>query len=183
VTALVNTAEVATQQDRRAIDANSDGQITAAERASYAATTCRAVAAAFQVTVDGTPLSWSTTPGGYEYVPPDVTLPAARLTCSLTAPAALDQPRTVRVENRYRLDRAEWHELTATGDQVHLVDSPLPDHSVSDELRSYPSATLDVRTATLQVAPGAGQSPAVAGTPTAAAGTGCSAPQKVRCAG
>jgi ABC-type nickel/cobalt efflux system permease component RcnA len=172
VTAVVNTAEVATQQDRHAVDTNSDRQITAAERASYAATTCRAVAAAFQVTVDGTPLSWSVTPGGYEYVPPDVTLPAARLTCSLTAPAALDQPRTVRVDNRYRPDRAGWHELTATGHGVHLVDSPLPDHSISDELHNYPSATLDVRTATLHVAPGAGPSPAIAGTPAAAAGTG-----------
>jgi hypothetical protein len=112
-----------------------------------------------------------------------MTLPAARLTCRLSAPAALDRARTVRVDNGYRLDRAGWHELTATGDGVHLVASPLPDHSVSDELRSYPSRTIDVRTATLQVAPGAGPSPAAAGPPDTSTDADCSVPPRLCCGG
>jgi hypothetical protein len=186
VTAVVNTAEVATQQDRRAVDTNSDGRITADERAAYAAITCRAVAAAFQVAVDGTPLSWSVTPGGYEYVAPDVTLPAARLTCGLTAPAALDRPRTVRVDNRYRLDRAGWHELTAIGDGVHdgvhLVDSPLPDGSVSDELRTRaePSTCAPRR---CRSRPAPGRPRLVRAHRPQPPAPGCLAPLRVCCAG
>jgi nickel/cobalt transporter (NicO) family protein len=88
------------------------------------------------------------------------------------APAAFDWPRRVHIDNGYRLDRAGWRELTATGDGVHVLDPSLPEHSVSVELRSYPSGTLDVRIATLQVAPGAGPSPAAAGAPATTAGAG-----------
>jgi hypothetical protein len=174
---------VATQQDRRAVDADGDGQVSATERASYAATTCHALAAAFHVTLDGTPLSCSVTPGGYEYLPPDATLPSARLTCGLTASAALDRTRTLHIDNGYRPDRAGWHELTATGEGVHLVDSPLPDSSVSDELRNCPSRTLDVRTATLQVAPGADPDPATTALPTQTASAGLLATPRLHCAG
>ena len=68
------------------------------------------------------------------------------------------------ITNGYLADRIGWREMTAVGDGVGVVDSPLPARSVSDELRSYPqdllSSVLDVRSATLAVTPGAGTRPA-----------------------
>src|SRR6266508_3259631 len=60
--------------------------------------------------------------------------------------------------------------MTAVGDGVRLVGSPLPARSVSGDLRSYPpdllTSPLDVRSATLRVEPGEGGSvapPAMSG--------------------
>jgi ABC-type nickel/cobalt efflux system permease component RcnA len=170
VTVVVDTAEVPTRQALPAVDTDGDGQASPAERAAYAAATCRAFAAAFHVSLDGTPLSWSVAASGYVYVPPE-SLPTARLTCGLTAAAGLDRARTVQVDNRYLSDRVGWHELTAAGEGVRLVDCPLPATSVSDELRHYPGGTLDVRAASFRVVPGA-----ATGAAAAASGPGGSGP-------
>jgi ABC-type nickel/cobalt efflux system permease component RcnA len=165
VAAVVNTAEVPTLQDKSAVDANSDSDPSEPERAAFAAKACAEFAAQFMVNVGGAPLKWTMTPGTYEYAPGAAGLQTARLTCALSAPATLHQATTVTVENQHRADRVGWHEMTATAEGVHLVDSPLPDKSISDELRAYPpgqgpTSLLDTRTATLRVEPGAGSAPA-----------------------
>lgn len=157
VAAVVNTAEVITRQDRQKVDADQDGVTADAERSRYARTTCAELAAHFDVRVNGSALTWTVTPGAYRYEHGSPGLPSARLTCDFAAPARLTAPSTVTIANRYRTDRTGWHELTATGSGVHLVKSPLPQHSVTDELRAYPPAdalTLDVRAATVRVEPG-----------------------------
>lgn len=158
VTAVQNTAEIVTGQDRQAVDADHDGAVTDAERSRYAGTTCADFAKHFEVQVNGTQLRWTVVPGEYRYEHGSPGLPSARLTCDFAAPARLTVPGTVTVANRYRSDRTGWHELTAVGNGVNLADSPLPQHSVTDELRAYPPSdalTLDVRTATVRVEPGA----------------------------
>jgi nickel/cobalt transporter (NicO) family protein len=156
VSVVIDTAEIPTRQDRSTVDTEHDGQIGDAELAGYAPFACGQVADAFEVRVDGNRLAWTVTPGGYRYGPGNDALPVARLTCTLRAPARLAAPATVTVANHYRADRVGWHEITAAGVGVHLVDSPLPDHTVSDELRAYPAGrTLDVRSVSLRVAPGA----------------------------
>ena len=157
VTAVLNTAELVTGQDRRAVDADHDGPITAAERTGYAPVACASLAADFDVSVDGQRLAWTI---------PDRTSPSTRqhrwpaqrtARCHLEAPARLATPATVVINSHHRADLAGWRELTAAGDDVHLIDSLLPQRSVSDELRAVPPAdalTLDVRTAALQVRPG-----------------------------
>jgi nickel/cobalt exporter len=163
VAAVVNTAEVITRQDRQKVDADHDGATTVAERSRYARTTCAELAARFDVRVNGSSLTWTVTPGAYRYEHGSPGLPSARLTCDFVAPARLAAPSTVTIDNRYRTDRTGWHELTATASGVHLVKPPLPQHSVTDELRAYPPAdalTLDVRAATVRVEPGPGEPPA-----------------------
>jgi hypothetical protein len=164
VTAALNTTEIVTRQDRQTVDADHDGTVTDAERARYSRTACAHLAAEFDVQVNGERLSWTAAPGDYRYEPGAAGLPHARLTCHLAAPARLSAPATVTIANRHRLDQPGWRELTATGDGVRLVDSRLPQHSVSDELRAIPPAdalVLDVRTATVRVEPG----PATTGAP------------------
>jgi nickel/cobalt exporter len=160
VAAVVDAAEIPTMQDRSTADANHDGMIDDAERAAYAASTCRDLASGFTVRAGHNRLTWTVTGPSFEYVPGTTGLPTSRLSCTLTAPAKLGSATTVSVDNAFRSDRVGWREMTAVGDGVRLVDSPLPNHSVSNGLRAYPadllSSQLDVRSATLRVAPGSG---------------------------
>jgi ABC-type nickel/cobalt efflux system permease component RcnA len=176
VAVAVHTAEVVTRQERRAVDADRDGAVTAAERRRYARAACAGLAAGFAVEVDGERLLWAVTPGGYGYERGSPGLPTARLTCDLAAPAGLSAPATVTIANHHRPDDTGYREVTAVGDGVRLLDSRLPQHSVSDQLRAIPPAdayVVNVRTATVRVEPGpAGQvepQPAVAGAPSSTA--------------
>ncbi|NJC70787.1 High-affinity nickel-transporter [Planosporangium thailandense] len=157
VTAVVDTAEIPTLQERADVDANHDGQADEAERAAYAAKTCRELAGGFEVQAAGKRLEWTVTGPAFEYAPGAGGLQTSRLTCTLTGPAKLGAGAGVTVTNRWRTDRVGWREMTAVGDGVRLVDSPLPARSVSDQLRSYPadllSSRLDVRTASLRTQP------------------------------
>jgi ABC-type nickel/cobalt efflux system permease component RcnA len=168
VTAVLNTAELVTRQDRRTADADHDGTITATEQTGYAAVACASLAADFKVSVDGRRLAWTVPDSIYAYEHGTGGLPSARLTCHLEAPADLAAPATVAITNEHRADLPGWRELTAVGQGVHVIDSLLPQRSVSDELRAIPPAdalTLDVRNATIRVAPGDAPGAAAAPTP------------------
>jgi len=81
--------------------------------------------------------------------------------------AALPQPptggqRTIAYHDTNFADRLGWHEIVVdTGPGVVLRESTVPSRSISDELRTYPadllSSPLDVRSATVSVAPGSNQ--------------------------
>ncbi len=160
VSAVVDAAEIPTLQERPSVDANHDGMVDDAERAAHARAACRELAGAFEARVGRDRLTWTVGAPAFAYVAGSTGLQTSRLTCSLTAPARLGSATAVAVTNRFRADRVGWREMTAVGDGVRLVDSPLPGHSVSEELRAYPadllSSALDVRTATLRTQPGTG---------------------------
>ena len=163
VTAVLNTAEIVTTQDRRTVDADRDGTVSAGERSRHAGRTCAAMAADLHVRVNDDKLRWTVVPGEYRYEHGAAGLPSARLTCELTAPARLGAPAAVTVDNRYELGRAGWHEMTARGEGVHPAAPVLPPASLSDELRAYPPVedlTVDVRRATLRIVPGPATVPA-----------------------
>jgi ABC-type nickel/cobalt efflux system permease component RcnA len=170
VVAVVSTAELPTVQDRKSIDADHDGRVSDPERARHATSACAEMGDRFDVEVAGTRLDWTVTPGGYGYEDGAAGLATARLTCTLQAPADLTTTRTITVVNRYRDDRVGWHELTAAGSGVSLVDPAIPARSISDQLRTYPTSLdtpaglLDVRTATLTTRPGTDPAPAAAAT-------------------
>lgn len=121
---------------------------------------CSPVASAISLTVDGGPLVWTVTASEFGYDEGSAGLRTSRLTCALEAPATLDRPAEVTVSNTYAADRIGWREMTAVGEGVRIVGSPLPTTSISDELRAYPADPLasapDVRSATLRVEPGDG---------------------------
>jgi len=158
--AVVDIAEIPTLQDRSDVDVDADGSASDTERSSYAATTCADLAAGVDARAGGQRLVWTVERSEFASFPGTGGLEVSRLGCSLTAPAALDAPTEVRVDNRYLADRVGWREMTATGVGLRLVDSSVPSRSVSEGLRSYPedllSSALDVRSATIRVEPGAG---------------------------
>jgi nickel/cobalt exporter len=133
--------------------------------------TCASLASAIALTVDGQRLAWTVDGSDFQYVDGAAGLRTSRLTCALGASAALDGAVEVTVANSYAADRIGWREMTAVGEGVRIVDSPLPTTSISDELRTYPADPLasapDVRSATLKVEPGDGtaEAGAAAGRP------------------
>ena len=157
-TAAVDFAEIPTLQDRPAVDTSGDGTVSDDERSSYAAATCRQFASAVS-----RPSAVRAFPSHSRFFVLCVRfrrrrVGGVRLGCALTAPASLGSATALSVTNGYLADRVGWREMTAVGDGVGLVDSPLPTTSVSNELRNYPpdllASSLDVRSATLKVTPG-----------------------------
>jgi nickel/cobalt exporter len=161
-TAVVDWAEIPTTQLAPGVDADGDNRTTPSERAAYAARRCAEVASALELTVDGTPLAFRPERTTYEFRPGVAGLRTARLSCHLVADARLDGGGTVVFRDKFEPDRVGWREITATAEGVHLQRSPVPERSISDQLRRYPddllTSPLDVREATLSVGRGPGPS-------------------------
>ncbi len=159
-TVAVDFAEIPTLQDRAVVDADSDGTVSDGERAAYASTTCTEFAGAVDARVNADRLMWTVASPSLVYSPGAGGLEVSRLACGLTASAALSAETSLAVSNAYLADRIGWREITAIGDGVGLVDSPVPTTSVSHELRDYPqdllASPLDVRSVALRVTPGPG---------------------------
>lgn len=158
--AVVDVAEIPTLQDKPLADTNGDGVISATEASAFAARQCGQVIGGLSATVDGAPLRWRVRTAMVQYPAGQAGLPTTRLTCELSAAAQLDRATTLSFSDGYRADRVGWHEITAVGVGVRLLDSPVPATSVSDELRRYPtdllSSPLGVRGVTLRTEPGSG---------------------------
>jgi nickel/cobalt exporter len=147
VAATVDLAELPTVQEKEALQGDGGAAL------------CAEFARDFAVTVDGTRLAWTVGAPELAFLPGAAGLQTSRISCALTSAVELSTDSAV-VHNGFRADRVGWRELTATAGGVHLVDSPLPAQSVSGGLTAYPedllSSPLNVRDATLAVAPGDG---------------------------
>jgi len=163
VLAVVDAAEIPTAQQRHSVDTNHDGTLDDAERSAFATSTCAKVAAHESLAVNGKAASLMVQVSSYTLRAGAAGLHISRLECRLHAPvASITRNAQLTFADTYDSGRIGWREITATGVGVHLVNSPVPATSVSDQLRHYPndllSAPLDVRTVNIDVAPGAGRS-------------------------
>lgn len=166
-TAVVDWAEIPTTQLAADVDADGDARATPAERARYAVRRCAELAGALDLTVDGTPSAFRSERSSFDYRPGVAGLRTARLTCRLVSDARLDRGGTVVFRDGFEPERVGWREITATAEGVHLQRSPVPERSVSNQLRQYPddllASPLDMREATLTVRPGPGRSTTIPG--------------------
>jgi nickel/cobalt transporter (NicO) family protein len=162
ILSIVDAAEIPTAQLKGAVDTNHDGVVVTEERAAYAAHTCTALRADLSLAVGASPVPIHGGAASFVLEPGAAGLETARLVCRSTADTDLGSAATVRFSDDYLADRVGWHEITARGEGVQLVDAPVPATSVSDRLRSYPgdllSSPLDVTSASLDVRPGNGLS-------------------------
>ena len=178
VLAVVDSAEIPTLQQRPQVDTDGDGVVSSAERRVYATGQCGQLSTSVLATVDGEPLRFTVRSSEVNYPPGQADLPTTRLTCQLSAPAPLETPATLSVRDDSGGDRIGWREITAVGAGVGLRNSPVPAHSISNELRNYPDDLLakpmDIREATLRTVPGGASStgPASLGDVPEAAGIG-----------
>ena len=156
VMSVLDRAEIPSAQKLQTVAP--DGSATADQLAAAAVADCADVAGAVRVTVDGRALTWTVRDTAMVTVPGAGGLPTLRLTCRLEAAARLDGPAEVTASDSFLADRVGWREMTADGDGVRLVDSPVPTASVSDELRRYPvdllASPVDVRSFTVATEPG-----------------------------
>ncbi|GGL14288.1 hypothetical protein Sme01_06530 [Sphaerisporangium melleum] len=163
-TAIVDYAELPTLQAAPEVDTDRSGAASAEETAAYATTTCAALARAQRLTVDGAQVPWQVGRAAFRYEAGQGGLRTSRLTCALSAPAAVSS--TVVFADAFLGERIGWREITAVSRGVRLDRPPVPAVSSSDELRRYPADLLadplDQRSVTLHVA---GTGPAVPGLP------------------
>ncbi|MFD4114241.1 nickel transporter [Streptomyces niveus] len=158
-TAVVDSAEIPTAQDRSATDTDSDGTISSEEAAHRATERCAELAGRTGAAVDGRALDWRTGKATLTYATGAAGLPVARLTCALTAEADLTGPADVSFTSGADTDRTGWKEITAVaGVGVRLARSSVPATSTSGVLRRYPvngdEQPLAVTAATLRTQPG-----------------------------
>src|SRR5690349_17055881 len=140
--AVVDTAEIPTLQERTQVDTDHDGQVSDAERAAHASTGCAALAAGLDARLGEQVLRWTVSSSNFGYRAGAAGLQVSRLECRLAAAARIDAAGTLSFTDSFLSDRLGWREITAIGDGVRLVDSPVPDQSVSEQLRSYPNDLL-----------------------------------------
>lgn len=172
--AVEDIAEIPTLQRKRLIDTDGNGTLSAAERASYAAHQCVALAHSERISVNGSRLHLTVTASTYSERPGAIQLRIGRLVCAITAPAGLSHDATLAIDSSWDSAGIGWHEITAAATGVTLHQSPFPATSISDTLLRYPndmlSSPLDVRTGSITMTPGAGTSSHVPATALPVAG-------------
>jgi ABC-type nickel/cobalt efflux system permease component RcnA len=159
---VVDTAELPTFQRRARIDRDHDGVLAEAERASYAAGQCAAMAAAVRIDLHDRAARPVVSRSSYTERLGQAALTTGRLECTLRASIDISRSASLRFANTWDSAGIGWHEIVATGNGVTLRNSPFPARSISRQLRAYPgdllSSPLDVREGTVTVLPGAGSS-------------------------
>ena len=162
--AVVDTAEIPTAQNAPSVDTDGDGEASATELEQFGVERCDALATAQTLRVDGASVAFSVERSSFRYGLGEASLPTSRLECRLVADADLATQRTIEFVDSFETDRVGWREITAVGNGVAIIDSPVAIVSVTDGLREYPvdllSSPMDIREATFQVRPEATATPA-----------------------
>lgn len=160
LSAVTDSAEIPTRQAKGDLDADGNGELGDDELAPAADRRCHLLAGQLVATIGDSTLDWEVKTTSLVAEPGAAGLPTLRLECDLWAARDLSSPTTLRFEDRAGDGRVGWHEITATGDGVELVDPAVDATSISDELRDYPdellASPLDQREAVIEVRPGRG---------------------------
>ena len=160
--AVIDTAEIPTAQAKSTVDTDGSGEADASELSSYAEQQCAALKDAIDLTVDGALVPFAVTTSSFTYQPGQAGLTTSRLECRLLASTTIAADTTVSFADGFLTDRVGWHEITAIADGVRLIESPVPQDSITNGLTTYPvdllASPLDVRSATFDVQPGNGPS-------------------------
>jgi nickel/cobalt exporter len=163
---VVDMAEIPALQTTQQIGHEADGRSTAEKRRTFSQQECRRLGDRLHLRLDGTSLALDVTATGLAFPPGQAGLDTLRLTCSLLAttvrPGLADATLAYGSDNF--TDRIGWREITAVGDHMTLLASPVPTSSVSAKLTRYPknllTAPLDQRTVELRVRSGGPAAPA-----------------------
>lgn len=161
---IVEMGEIPAYHERRAIDANTDGQLSEAEQERYLARRVPELLAGLALSADGAPLELRVLERRLSFpkiLIEDVEggLTTVQLVLDLEARLPeLRAPLRLEYRNANFDDRTGWREIVVRpAGPVALRDSTAPERDQSDELRTFPpdalTHLLDVRTASLTVAP------------------------------
>jgi nickel/cobalt exporter len=159
---VLDMAEIPTLTERQAFDANGDGLLDEAETARLLATRGEALARGVQLRVDGAVLSLAIVSQAISFPAGQGNLPTLRIVQDLRAEIRLPAKGAMQIDYRETsyTGRLGWHELVASAGQGVVLQTALPAHDRSNELRAYPqdalASPLDVRdgSAFARLAPG-----------------------------
>jgi ABC-type nickel/cobalt efflux system permease component RcnA len=158
---IVDMAEIPAFQERQAIDADGDGQVSDAEQAAYLAKQTPALLSGLHLVAGGAPITLRQIGQSLEFPPGQGGLVTLRLILDLDASIADTQtPLAIEYRDDNFAERLGWREIVVRPlDGVGLRDATAPERDQSDELRAYPqdmlSSPLNMREARFTLAPGA----------------------------
>ncbi|HZA26650.1 MAG TPA: hypothetical protein VE915_03245, partial [Actinomycetota bacterium] len=138
---VLDMAEIPTFREKRVIDTDGDGKLSAWERAAWGDRTARELAGGIFLSVNGRRTHVKLVSDSMRLLPGQGGLEVIRLEATYAAVA----PESGRLEYRDGnfVDRLGWREIIAVGVDGRTVrDSSVPARSVSDGLRSYPEDLL-----------------------------------------
>ena len=163
---VVDMAEIPALQTTQQIGHEADGRSTTEKQRTYQQDECRRLGDGLHLRLDGTSLALDVTATGLAFPPGQAGLDTLRLTSSFLAATggrSLSDAILFYGSDDFT-DRIGWREITAAGDRMTLVASPVPTSSVSAKLTRYPknllSAPLDQRTVQFRVRSGGPAAPA-----------------------
>ncbi len=140
---VVDMAEIPAFQERRPIDTDGDGEISAPESTVYVGRMCEKLADALAITVEAMVVPvHATGPGDLAFPPGAGGLNTMRLTCELHGAVKLSQGLTLAYRDDNFLGRIGWHEITALGNGLELANADVSSTSMSARLTAYPADLL-----------------------------------------
>ncbi|MEO7118658.1 MAG: hypothetical protein ABIZ34_06770 [Candidatus Limnocylindrales bacterium] len=156
---VIDFAEIPTFQERRAMDTDGDGEVSAPEGAAYQASACPALAADLRFLGNGQPISLTVAESGLSFREGQAAL-TTRLVCVYRA--AVDPAVTGEVIYTFQDDayaeRRGWREIVIEGDGMTITQTDARTETASARLTTYPtdllSTPLNQLSATVTVTPG-----------------------------
>ena len=148
---VLDMAEIPTVTERQTFDANGDGVLGVGETARLLATRGDALARGVQLRVDGAVLPLTIVSQAISFPVGPGNLPTLRIVQDLRATIRVPPNGSLQIDYRETnyTSRLGWHELVASAGQGVALQTSLPGHDRSNELRAYPqdalASPLDVR--------------------------------------
>jgi nickel/cobalt transporter (NicO) family protein len=141
---IVDMAEIPAFQEYELIDANGDERLSEREQEQYLNDTVGRLQSKLTLTIDGRPLELVLREKSLEFPAGQGGLNTQRLTLHFTAAlSAQAWPATAAFHDGNYPSRVGWHEIVVqAADDATLLDSDVPNQSISQELRQYPEDLL-----------------------------------------
>jgi ABC-type nickel/cobalt efflux system permease component RcnA len=154
---VLDMAEIPTYQERTAIDANEDGRITTAERATYAVRKAARLLHGVNASVNGRAVTLNVVSSSMRFRSGQAGLPILRLETVFAG--RIPRSGALEYHEGNYAGHIGWREITAVGASGDVIlRSSVPRTSVSDDLLHYPTALLsnplDATAATVSFGPG-----------------------------
>lgn len=160
---VMDYAEIPTFQEKQNMDADANGTISDAERATYLQAHLPTLVSNLKLTVNGqtVPLQVQQNSSQLQFMPGTGGLEIMHISAWLDAPLQLGSAEQVSFQDNNYSERIGWRELLVKpGQGVQLKTTNISQQDVSQELTNYPADLLsnprNDREATLTVAPGSG---------------------------
>ncbi len=162
---VIDMAEIPTLQERPQIDADGNGELSAAEQTAYLTRRLAPLNTELDLRIDGQAAALALSAQRMTFQPGEGGLETLRIEADLVAalPTAAG-PWQATFHDRSPDERPGWREVVVqTGAGMQILATDAPNASPSAELRSYPADPLlplrDQRSAQFRFAPGAGPLP------------------------